>query len=175
VDYYRLLKAEIEERVAEGVAAVPGESHRFYWDGPPIWHALRPLARVFADRRVAVVASTFCDVFTLPGLDPLNPVESMARAYTGVFGNRSEDYKTASLARQFEQYGVDGAVFHDCRTTPEASHVRYGLAVRAERLTGVPAFVVEADSHDPRLFSGEPLQAQLSDFLERQVEHVGAA
>jgi benzoyl-CoA reductase/2-hydroxyglutaryl-CoA dehydratase subunit BcrC/BadD/HgdB len=175
VDYYRLLKAEIEERVAEGVAAVPGECHRFYWDGPPIWHALRPLARVFADRRVAVVASTFCDVFTLPGLDPLNPVESMARTYTGVFGNRSEDYKTAFLARRFEQYGVDGAVFHDCRTTPEASHVRYGLAVRAERLTGVLPFVVEADSHDPRLFSGEPLQGQLSDFLERQVEHVGAA
>jgi 2-dehydropantoate 2-reductase len=175
VDYYRLLKAEIEERIAEGVAAVPGECHRFYWDGPPIWHALRPLARLFADRGVAVVASTFCSVFTLPGLDPHNPVESMARAYTGVFGNRSEDYKTAFLAAQFEQYGVDGAVFHDCRTSPEASHVRYGLAVRAERLTGVPAFVIEADSHDPRLFSGEPLQGQLSDFLERQVEHVGAA
>ncbi|MFI5309723.1 MAG: 2-dehydropantoate 2-reductase [Gemmatimonadales bacterium] len=175
VDYYRLLKAEIEERVAQGVAAVAGECHRFYWDGPPIWHALHPLARLFADRGVAVVASTFCDVFTLPGLDPHNPVESMASAYTGVFGNRSEDYKTASLGAQFEQYGVDGAVFHDCRTTPEASHVRYGLAPRTEQLTGVPAFVLEADSHDPRLFSSEPLQGSLSDFLERHVEYVGAA
>ena len=173
VDYYRLLKDEIEHRVALGVAAVPGEAHRFYWDGPPIWCALRPLARLFAEARVSIVASTFCGVFTLPGLDPHDPIESMARAYTSVFGNRSEQYKTAYLAEKFEQFGVDAAVYHDCRTTPEASHVRYGLAVRAERLTGVPALVVEADSHDPRLFSAEQLEGQLAEFLEQHAERVG--
>ncbi|MGE5231676.1 MAG: 2-hydroxyacyl-CoA dehydratase subunit D, partial [Deltaproteobacteria bacterium] len=172
VDYYRLLKSEIEDRVAQGVGAVPGEAHRFYWDGPPIWCALRPLSRLFAAHGVAIVASTFSSVFALPGLDPNDPIESLATAYTGVFGNRSEAYKTAWLARRFEQFGVDAAVFHDCRTTPEASHVRYGLAVRMQRLTGIPAFVIEADSHDLRLFSAERLQALLADFLERQVERV---
>jgi benzoyl-CoA reductase/2-hydroxyglutaryl-CoA dehydratase subunit BcrC/BadD/HgdB len=174
VDYYRLLKSEIEDRLAQGIGAVPGEAHRFYWDGPPIWCALRPLSRLFAAHGVAIVASTFSSVFALPGLDPNDPIESMARAYTGVFGNRSEDYKTAWLAQRFEQFGADAAVYHDCRTTPEASHVRYGLAVRLERLTRIPAFVVEADSHDLRLFSAERLQAQLADFVERQVERVGA-
>ncbi len=174
VDYYELLKAEIEERVAQGIAAVPGETHRFYWDGPPIWCGLRPLARLFAENGVAVVGSTFCSVFALSGLDHHNPIESMARAYTGVFGNRSEGYKTAYLAEKFEQYGVDAAVYHDCRTTPEASHVRYGLAVRAERLTGVPSLVIEADSHDARLFSVERLQSLLPAFLERRGEPSGA-
>jgi 2-dehydropantoate 2-reductase len=173
VDYYRLLKSEIEDRVAQGIAAVPGEAHRFYWDGPPIWCGLRPLSRLFADHGVAIVGSTFTSVFTLPGLDPQNPVESMARAYTGVFGNRSERYKTAYLAEKFEQFGVDAAVYHDCRTTPEASHVRYGLAVRAQRLTGVPALVIEADSHDARLFSVERLQTLLTGYLEQQVQHSG--
>jgi hypothetical protein len=98
----------------------------------------------------------------------------MATAYSGVFGNRSEDYKTAWLAWRFEQFGVDAAVFHDCRTTPEASHVRYGLAVRMQRLTGIPAFVIEADSHDLRLFSAERLQALLADFIEQQVERAAA-
>jgi benzoyl-CoA reductase/2-hydroxyglutaryl-CoA dehydratase subunit BcrC/BadD/HgdB len=174
VAYYQLLKSEIEDRVAQGVAAVPGESHRFYWDGPPIWCALRPLSRLFAAHGSAIVASTFSSVFALPGLDPNDPIESMATAYTGVFGNRSEDYKTAWLARRFEQFGVDAAVFHDCRTTPEASHVRYGLAVRMQRLAGIPAFVIEADSHDLRLFSAERLQAQLAEFMERQVERAAA-
>ena len=174
VDYYRLLKSEIEDRVAQGIGAVPGEAHRFYWDGPPIWCALRPLSRLFAAHGAAIVASTFSSVFALPGLDPNDPIESMATAYTGVFGNRSEDYKTAWLARRFEQFGVDAAVFHDCRTTPDASHVRYGLAVRMERLTGIPAFVIEADSHDLRLFSAERLQALLADFVERQLERVAA-
>jgi 2-dehydropantoate 2-reductase len=174
VDYYRLLKSEIEDRVAGGISAVPDEQHRFYWDGPPIWCALRPLSRLFAGEGVAIVASTFSSVFALPGLDPNDPVESMATAYTGVFGNRSEDYKTAWLARRFEQFGVDASVYHDCRTTPEASHVRYGLAVRLERLTGIPGFVIEADSHDLRLFSAERLQALLAEFMEQQIERVAA-
>jgi 2-dehydropantoate 2-reductase len=174
VSYYRGLKDELEHRVAQGIAAVPGETHRFYWDGPPIWCALRPLSQLFADAGVAIVASTFCGEFVLPGLDANDPIESMARAYTGVFGNRSEDYKTAYLAARFEEYGVDAAVYHDCRTTPEASHVRYGLAVRAERLTGVPSFVVEADSHDLRLFSAERLQTQLSEFIEQEMDALAA-
>jgi 2-dehydropantoate 2-reductase len=174
VDYYELLKAELEDRITDGIAAVPAESHRFYWDGPPIWCGLRPLARLFEDHRVAVVGSTFCSVFELPGLDRDNPIESMARAYTGVFGNRSEGYKTAYLADKFAHFAVDAAVYHDCRTTPEASHVRYGLAVRAQRLTGVPALVIEADSHDSRLFSAERLQMLLTEFLEPQLAHNGA-
>lgn len=173
VEYYQLLKSEIEDRVAAGIAAVPGESQRFYWDGPPIWCALRPLSRLFAGHGVAIVASTFCSVFALSGLDRDNPIESLARSYTGVFGNRSEAHKTAYLAEKFGQFGVDASVYHDCRTTPEASHVRYGLGVRAERLTGVPALVIEADSHDERLFSAERLQSQLAVFLERQLEHSG--
>jgi 2-dehydropantoate 2-reductase len=167
VAYYKLLKSEVEDRVASGTAAVPGERQRFYWDGPPIWSALRPLAQIFADRGVAVVASTFGATFTLTGLDPHDPVESVARTYAAVFGNRSERYQRDYLADKFRRFGIDAAVFHDCRTTPEASHVRYGLAVRAERQTGVPAFVIEADSHDERLFSADQLQRQLGEFLEQ--------
>lgn len=174
VAYYRMLKAELEERVAQGIGAVPAETHRFYWDGPPIWCALRPLSRLFAQHGTAVVASTFCGVFALPGMDADNPVESMARTYMGVFGNRSEAYKTAYLASKLEDYGVDGAIYHDCRTTPEASHVRYGLARRVEQLTGVPGFVVEADAHDSRLFSAERIEWQLSSFVEQRMEAVAA-
>ncbi len=50
VEYYAMLKSEVEDRIAKGIAAVPGETQRFYWDGPPIWSALRPLSRIFADR-----------------------------------------------------------------------------------------------------------------------------
>jgi len=174
VDYYAQLKAEVEERVAQGVSAVPNEQHRLYWDGPPIWCALRPLARLFEEAGAAIVASTFCAEFALRGLDPDDPLESMARAYTGIFDNRSEQYRAAYLARQFEHYGVDAAIYHDCRTTPETSHVRYGPAARTKHLTNVPGLVIEADSHDLRLFSTERLQEQFADFLEQRVERAGA-
>ena len=179
VDYYIQLKAEVEDRVARGVSAVPNESHRLYWDGPPIWCALRPLARLFADAGAAIVGSTFCSEFALRGLDPDDPLESMAVAYTSIFDNRSEDFRTAYLAQQFEQYAVDAAIYHDCRTTPETSHVRYGPAALTLHLTGVQGLVIEADSHDLRLFSTERLQEQFAHFLEqrseRRVERVGSS
>ena len=101
-------------------------------------------------------------------------MESMARAYTGIFDNRSEDYRASYLAQQFEHFAVDAAIYHDCRTTPETSHVRYGPAARTQRQTGVPGLVIEADSHDLRLFSTERLQEQFADFLEQRVTRVSA-
>jgi len=174
VDYYRLLKAEVENRIADGISAVPDEAHRFYWDGPAIWCALRPLARLLSNGGVAVVASTFCSEFALSELDPLDPLESMAIAYSSIFDNRSGDYRTAYLAERFDQFGVDGAIYHDCRTAPETSHVRYGQGSRAQRLTGVPGLVVEADSHDLRLFSTERLEQQLDVFVELPGAGVGS-
>jgi 2-dehydropantoate 2-reductase len=168
VEYYSLLKAEIEDRVAEQVAAVPGERYRFYWEGPPIWCALRPLAELFFDNHVAIVASTYCGIFALEGLDPKNPVESMARAYTSIFHNRSDDFKEAYLIDKFRDYGVDGVVYHEGRTSPEHSNVRFGLEVRLRRLTGLQAIVLEADTHDLRLFSMDRIARKLRDFMEMQ-------
>ncbi|MDQ7088013.1 MAG: 2-hydroxyacyl-CoA dehydratase family protein [Acidobacteriota bacterium] len=174
VEYYRILKAEIEQRVAEKMAAVPGERFRFYWEGPPIWCALRPLARLFLETRVAVVASSFFGNFDLAGLDPDNPIESMALAYTSIFPNRSDAFKSEHLAAEFEAYGVDAVVYHEDRTCPEHSNVRHGLEVQMRRTTGLPSLILEADSHDLRLFSMDRLNSQLRDFIESQQEVGGA-
>jgi 2-dehydropantoate 2-reductase len=168
VEYYQLLKAELEDRVAAGVAAVPGERHRLYWEGPPIWCALRPLAELFLRRDVAVVASTFCEIAALEGLDPQNPIDSMARAYTGIFPNRADSWKERRLTAAFRDYGVDGVVYHEGRTAPGQSNVRYGLEVSLRRATGLRAVVVEADTHDLRLFSMDRMRKKLEDFIELQ-------
>jgi benzoyl-CoA reductase/2-hydroxyglutaryl-CoA dehydratase subunit BcrC/BadD/HgdB len=168
VEYYTILKAEVEERVANQIAAVPGERFRFYWEGPPIWCALRPLAQLFLSHQVAMVASTYCRISALEGLDAKNPIESMARAYTSVFPNRSDVYKARYLIKQFDEYGVDGVVYHEGRTAPEHSNVRYGLEVRLRRATGLQSMVLEADTHDLRLFSMDQIERQLQDFIELQ-------
>lgn len=168
VEYYELLKAEIEDRVAQRVAAVPGERFRFYWEGPPIWPALRPLSELFQGHRVAVVASTYCRLSALEGMDPRNPIASMARVYTGIFHNRSDAWKEDALVRAFTDYGVDGVVYHEGRTTPSESNVRYGLEVRLRRRTGLQALVIEGDTHDQRLFSLNQIMQKLRDFIEMQ-------
>jgi len=174
VEYYTLLKAEVEYRVANGVAAVPGERFRFYWEGPPIWPALRPLADLFLNHRVAVVGSTYCTISALPGIDPKNPVESMAAVYSGIFHNRSDAWKEDFLVNAFNDYGVDGVVYHEGRTAPSQSNVRYGLEVRLGRRTGLNALVLEGDTHDLRLFSMNQVMQKLRDFIEIQELATGA-
>jgi len=167
VEYYEILKAEIEDRVSNTLAAVPGERFRFYWEGPPIWGALMPLASLFFDHQIALISSTYCTIWGLEGLDPKNPIESMARAYTGIFPNRSDAYKASWLRSQFEANAVDAVVYHEGRTSPEHSNVRYGLEVKLRRSTGMPSIVIEADAHDLRLFSIRHIQQQVLDFLEQ--------
>jgi benzoyl-CoA reductase/2-hydroxyglutaryl-CoA dehydratase subunit BcrC/BadD/HgdB len=101
-------------------------------------------------------------------MDPKNPVESMARTYTSLFHNRSDDHKEDYLIAKFKDYGVDGVVYHEGRTSPEHSNVRYGLEVRLRRLTGLRAIVLEADTHDLRLFSMDRIASKLQDFIDMQ-------
>jgi 2-dehydropantoate 2-reductase len=165
-EYYRILKEEVEERVSANQAAVPGERFRFYWEGPPIWSALRSLSELFLERKVAVVASSFFTNFSLAGLDANNPIESMATAYMMVFPNRSAAYKRNTLVTEFESYCVDGVVYHEGRTSPQYSNVRQGLEVQMSRRTGIPSLIIEADSHDMRLVSTSRLEKQLGEFIE---------
>jgi len=174
IEYYTLLKAEVQDRVSNGVAAVPGERFRFYWEGPPIWPALRPLADLFLNHQVAVVASTYCSIVALPGIDPKNPIESMAAAYTSIFHNRSDAWKEDRLVKYFNDYAVDGVIYHEGRTTPSQSNVRFGLEVRLGKRTGLNALVLEGDTHDLRLFSMSQVVQKLRDFIEIQELATGA-
>lgn len=174
VEYYEILKAELEERVANSVAAVPGERYRFFWEGPPIWCALRPLSELFMNHGAAIVASTYCDIFALDGFDPKNPIESMARSYISIFPNRADDYKQEHVIAKLRQYGVDGVIHHEGRTAPEHSNARYGLDVSLRRATGLRSIVVEADTHDLRLFSMDRIMSKLGEFIEMQSGDPGA-
>ncbi|MDY0002011.1 MAG: 2-dehydropantoate 2-reductase [Polyangia bacterium] len=171
VEYYRILLAELESRVNQGQAAVPGERFRFYWEGPPIWCGLRSLSTLFLNRGVAVVGSTYSRIFALQGLDAKNPIESMARTYLGIFPNRSNGTKAAILTAELQRLGVDAVVYHDGRTSQKHSSVRYGLQHRVQQTTGLPFLVLEADTHDTRVFSMEQLELQLEDFIELTALH----
>ena len=170
VDYYRMLAAELEDRAARGIVQAPDQAHRFYWEGPPVWCARHTLAEVFAARGVAIVGSSYVTAYALTEMDGRDPLPSMAAAYAGVPGNRSEAYRASRLAGRLEEYGVDAVILHQCRTSHEASHLRNGLWSRVQRLTCIPGLVLEADAHDARLFSVERLERQLADFIEEHRE-----
>jgi benzoyl-CoA reductase/2-hydroxyglutaryl-CoA dehydratase subunit BcrC/BadD/HgdB len=170
LDYYRLLVDELKQRVADGVAAVAGERLRIYWEGMPIWGKLRDLSTQFMELRACVVASTYCNSWIFDDLDSADPFRSMARAYSGIFICRSEDYKEQYIARMVEQYKVNGILYHDAKTCPNNSNNRYELPQRLRERLGKPYLVINGDLNDLRLYSEEQARTNIEAFAEQLVE-----
>ena len=172
LDYYRVLLAELRQRVADGVAAVDGEELRFYWEGMPVWGRLRQHSEMFAQLRTSVVASTYCSSWIFPAFDGADPFRSMARAYLELFIVRSEQYKERYLADMLQRFRIDGIVYHDAKTCPYNSNNRYGLPQRLEALTGVPSLVLSGDLNDLRCVSDEQTKINVEAFVEQLKERV---
>jgi benzoyl-CoA reductase/2-hydroxyglutaryl-CoA dehydratase subunit BcrC/BadD/HgdB len=172
VDYYRdSLLPELEERIHNRTAAVEGERVRFYWDGMPVWGRLRQFADLFGSLQANVTASTYCNSWIFSALDPANPFESMARAYTELFIVRSDDAKEDYIQNMIDFFQVDGLIFHDAKTCPNNSNCRYGMPQRLEARKGIPGLVINGDLNDLRLVSDEQIRTSVEAFVEQIEEH----
>jgi benzoyl-CoA reductase/2-hydroxyglutaryl-CoA dehydratase subunit BcrC/BadD/HgdB len=170
VDYYRLLLAELEQRVAAGVAAVEGERLRVYWEGMPIWGKLSSLGAQFLQLQTCVVASTYCNSWIFEDLDPADPFRSMARAYSSIFICRSDDRKEAYIEEMVKRFKVDGILYHDAKTCPNNSNSRYGLPQRLDKTLGKPHLAINGDLNDLRLYSEEQTRTNIEAFVEQLLQ-----
>ena len=167
VDYYEVLLKELNERIANGVAAIEGEKHRIYWDGMPIWGKLSTLSKQFSELQTCIVASTYCNSWIFDQLDPNDPFESMGRAYIELFIVRDEAYKEQYIRDCFEKYKFDGMIFHDAKTCPNNSNNRYGLPERIGKELGVPQLTINGDLNDLRCYSEEQTVTNIEAFIEQ--------
>lgn len=173
VDYYELLLAELKGRIADGLAAVGDERFRLYWEGMPIWGKLRDNAGLFMGLQTCVVASTYCNSWIFQALDPRDPFESMAKAYTELFIVRSDPVKEAYIRRECESFKVDGIVFHDAKTCPNNSNNRYGMPERLRSALGIPFLTLDGDLNDLRCYSEEQAKTNIEAFVEQLAESKG--
>jgi benzoyl-CoA reductase/2-hydroxyglutaryl-CoA dehydratase subunit BcrC/BadD/HgdB len=170
VDYYQVLLTELKQRIQDGVAAIEGEKYRLYWEGMPIWGKLRPLSELFASLKACMVASTYCNSWIFDQLDPADPFESMARAYTELFIVRDEGYKEKYIENCFRLFRFEGILFHDARTCPNNSNSRYGMPERLARKLGIPTVTINGDLNDLRCYSEEQARTQIEAFVEQLEE-----
>ncbi|MCP4604553.1 MAG: 2-hydroxyacyl-CoA dehydratase [Proteobacteria bacterium] len=166
-DYYETLLSELKQRIKDSVAAVDGEKHRLYWEGMPIWGKLRDMSTLFSVQQTCVVASTYCNSWIFTPLDPAEPFDSMARAYTELFIVRSDRAKESYIKQMFDLFKVDGIIYHDAKTCPNNSNCRYGMAQRLTDVTGVPSVVISGDLNDLRLYSEEQSVTKIEAFIEQ--------
>jgi benzoyl-CoA reductase/2-hydroxyglutaryl-CoA dehydratase subunit BcrC/BadD/HgdB len=169
VDYYKLLLAEMKERVKDRVAAVEGEKLRLYWDGMPVWGRLRDLSEQFASLRACVVVSTYCNSWIFDELDASRPFHSMAKAYTKLFINRTEQVKQEYIRRLVRDFKADGIIFHDSKTCPNNANSRYGMPQRLAK-EGIPTLVINGDLCDLRFYSDVQVRTSIEAFAEQLSE-----
>jgi benzoyl-CoA reductase/2-hydroxyglutaryl-CoA dehydratase subunit BcrC/BadD/HgdB len=170
VDYYKLLLAELEERVENREGAVEDERFRLYWEGMPIWGRLRDHSELFASQKACMVASTYCNSWIFSAFDASDPFTSMAKAYTELFIVRSDKTKEKYLKRMIDFFKIDGMIYHDAKTCPNNSNNRYGMSQRLEEETEIPSLVINGDLNDLRCLSDEQTKTNIEAFIEQLEE-----
>jgi len=168
VDFYAALLNEVDERIARGISAVKNERKRLLWDNLPIWHRLRYLAELLAERGIALVASTYTNAWgeLAPLIDPERPIESAARAYIYPILNRGTGHKLETMQRMIEMYHLDGVILHSDRSCKPYSIGQIDQRDRLIHERHIPALLLEADHNDTRAFAEEQVANRLAAFIE---------
>ncbi|MFX1495918.1 MAG: 2-hydroxyacyl-CoA dehydratase subunit D [Promethearchaeota archaeon] len=170
VEYYKILLAELQQRVENHIGAVDNERFRLYWEGMPIWGRLKHYSELFASLKTCIVASTYCNSWIFAAFDEHDPIKSMAKAYTELFIVRSDEFKEIYLDKMVKFFKVDGIIFHDARTCPHNTNSRYGMPQRIETQAGIPSLILNGDLNDLRCLSDEQSKTSIEAFIEQLEE-----
>lgn len=171
VDYYKLLYAELSERIRNKESALENERFRLYWEGMPIWGRLRDHSELFMSLNTNVLASTYCNSWIFSDFDAADPFTSMARAYTKLFIVRSDDAKEKYIKDMMRFFKIDGIIYHDAKTCPNNSNCRYGMPQRLEKETKIPSLTINGDLNDLRCVSDEQTRTNIEAFIEQLEEN----
>ena len=176
IEYYRLLRAEIAERLARGQGPVtpagdmPAERYRLVVEGPPNWTSFRDFWKMFYDDGAVVVASTYTKVGGLydQGFrhDPAHPLESLAEYCLGCYTNRNLPSRIDLIEQYMHDYQADGLLINSIKSCNSFSAGQLLMLREIERRTGKPAAFIESDLVDPRYFSPANIKNRLESYFQ---------
>lgn len=168
VDYYRELKAELDERVADKVGALVGEEkYRLYWDNLPIFFKLQDHIPKFASYGALPVVGNFPFYYGFfPEDQRENPLETMFEMLFYHPANRGLQGRIDFITRQMEGFDLDGLVMQRTRTCLVVNMGQDDIMQALIRQTGLPAVVVEGDICDSRFYSEADFNSKIEAFME---------
>jgi benzoyl-CoA reductase subunit B len=176
VDYYRSLRGEIEQRIAErrGPLTPDGEleneRYRVVVEGPPNWTSFREFWKMFADEGAVVVASTYTKVGGVYDTgfrhDPEHPLESLADYCMGCYTNLSLPQRVSMLARYVTDYRADGFLINSIKSCNSFSAGQLHILREVENRVGRPGGFIESDLVDPRYFSASNIKNRLESYFQ---------
>jgi len=176
VEYYRLLREEIAERVRARLGPVTPdgpvaeERFRIVVEGPPNWTSFREFWKMFADEGAVAVASTYTKVGGVYDFgfrhDPDRPLETLAEYCMGCYTNLNLPTRVDMLCRYVEEYDADGLLINSIKSCNSFSAGQLMILREVERRTGRPGGFVESDLVDPRYFSAANIKNRLESYFQ---------
>ncbi len=176
VEYYRLLRGEIEQRLEKGLGPVTPEGdmaeekYRLVVEGPPNWTSFREFWKMFYDEGAVVVSSTYTKVGGVYDFgfrhDPDNPLESLADYCLGCYTNRNLPSRVDMIEKYMEDYQADGLLINSIKSCNSFSAGQLLMMQEVEKRTGKPAAFIETDLVDPRYFSPANVKNRLESYFQ---------
>lgn len=189
VQFYRELKQEVEDRVADGIAAVPDEQIRLAHDGIPAWHSLwlfrwaEAFGAAFVGGHYTLTGFGAFDLGPDGRLQPRKDPREMGIS----FQNREQALRF--LAEWFlheitigghmirprrwfqdhivREWHVQGLVYHLNRGCPSFSAGAMETKIEIEKDLDIPVLVYESSSTDPRDFDKVAIMDRWESFFEQ--------
>ncbi len=177
ISYYKLLRGEIEQRIAAGKGPITPEGdlgeekYRLVVEGPPNWTSFRDFWKMFYDEGAVVVASTYTKVggvYDYDGFrhDPSRPLESLAEYCLGCYTNRNLPERVKMIETYMDEYNADGFLTNSIKSCNSFSAGQLLMMREIEKRTGKPAAFVESDLVDPRYFSASNIKNRLESYFQ---------
>jgi benzoyl-CoA reductase subunit B len=176
VEYYSLLRGEIEQRIKEGKGPITPEGdmgeerYRLVVEGPPNWTSFREFWKMFYDEGAVVVSSTYTKVGGVYDLgfrhDPENPLESLADYCLGCYTNRNLPQRVDMLEKYVNEYQADGLLINSIKSCNSFSAGQLMMMQEIEKRTGKPGAFIETDLVDPRYFSAANVKNRLESYFQ---------
>ncbi len=176
VDYYRALRSEVEQRVAQGKGPVTPdgelkeERYRLVVEGPPNWTSFRDFWKMFYEEGAVVVSSSYAKVGGLYDRgfrhDPAHPLESLADYCFGCYTNLNLPGRVELLTRYMEEFQADGFLINSIKSCNSFSAGQLLILREIEERTGLPGGFIESDLVDPRYFSQANIKNRLESYFQ---------
>eukprot|EP00456_Euglypha_rotunda_P071200 TRINITY_DN6347_c0_g1_i2.p1 TRINITY_DN6347_c0_g1~~TRINITY_DN6347_c0_g1_i2.p1 ORF type:complete len:450 (+),score=100.07 TRINITY_DN6347_c0_g1_i2:1313-2662(+) len=169
VEYFEKTKAEIEQRISDGVGGVPQERYRLFWDGIMNWNKIGWLANKFANYDANMVAGRYTHMgfwHEHECIDVENPLEGMAINYLVCPINLSAPLMIEEIIKLCKHYEIEGMVLHAARTCRAFSNPQYMIAEAVQKRLNMPVAMIEGDMVDESFYKDEIVNSRVEAMLE---------
>jgi benzoyl-CoA reductase subunit B len=176
IEYYEILRGEIEQRIADGRGPITPEGdmkeekYRLVVEGPPNWTSFRDFWKMFYDDGAVVVASSYTKVGGVYDFgfrhDPEHPLETLADYCLGCYTNRSLPQRVDMLENYVNEYQADGLLINSIKSCNSFSAGQLLIMREVEKRTGKPGAFIETDLVDPRYFSASNVKNRLESYFQ---------